>query len=156
MLRGRINAGGTSSNKQDEPLPSGAEAQGPEVSTVERKQTDRQRTEDMKKLLLIALATFVAGAVSVRAADVKAIWDKECAKCHGAEGKGDTKMGQKLKAKDYTDAKVQAEMKDADMVKAIKDGVKEKDTGKTLMKAFPDLTDDEVKALVKHIRAMKK
>jgi len=34
--------------------------------------------------------------------------------------------------------------------------VKEKGTDKTLMKGFPDLTDDEIKALVKHIRAMKK
>lgn len=110
----------------------------------------------MKRLLLIALATAVAGVFTAGAADAKAIWDKDCAKCHGAEGKGDTKMGQKLKVKDYTDAKVQAEMKDAEMVKAIKEGVKEKDTGKTQMKAFPDLTDDEIKALVKHIRAMKK
>jgi len=110
----------------------------------------------MKRLLLIALATAVAGVFTAGAADAKAIWDKDCAKCHGAEGKGDTKMGQKLKAKDYTDAKVQAEMKDAEMVKAIKEGVKEKGTDKTLMKGFPDLTDDEIKALVKHIRAMKK
>jgi mono/diheme cytochrome c family protein len=110
----------------------------------------------MKKLIIIAAAALVAGLVNVNAADAKVIWDKDCAKCHGAEGKGDTKMGQKLAAKDYTDAKVQAEMKDADMIKAIKDGVKEKDSDKTKMKAFPDLTEEEQKALVAYIRAMKK
>jgi len=34
MRSGRINAGGIASNGQDEPLPSGAEAQGPENSRV--------------------------------------------------------------------------------------------------------------------------
>lgn len=110
----------------------------------------------MKKLILFAAAALVAGLVNLNAADAKALWDKDCAKCHGAEGKGDTKMGQKLGAKDYTDAKVQAEMKDAEMTKAIKEGVKEKDSDKTKMKAFADYSDEEVKALVAHIRAMKK
>src|SRR5512137_554830 len=102
----------------------------------------------MKKLIVATLALAVAGVVSARAADAKEIWDKDCAKCHGAEGKGDTKMGQKLGVKDYTDAKVQDAMKDADMIKAIKEGVKEKDSDKTKMKAFADLTDDDAKALV--------
>ena len=42
------------------------------------------------------------------AADAKSNWDDNCAKCHGADGKGDTKMGHKLDIKDFTDAKVQA------------------------------------------------
>jgi len=109
----------------------------------------------MKKLTLLTLALFAVGVVSISAADAKAIWEKDCAKCHGAEGKGDTKMGQKLAVKDYTDAKVQAEMKDAEMTKAIKEGVKDKED-KTKMKAFGDLTDDEVKSLVALVRGFKK
>lgn len=108
----------------------------------------------MKKLMIIGLALLAGGILASRAADVKEIYDKDCAKCHGADGAGKTKMGEKLGAKDYTDAKVQEKMKDAEMVKAIKEGVKE--DGKTKMKAFSDLTDDEVKALVAHIRAFKK
>ena len=58
-------------------------------------------------------------------------------------------------AKDYTEAKVQEELKDDKMIKAIKDGVK--DGEKTKMKAFGDtLSDDEIKALVKLIRDFKK
>jgi cytochrome c553 len=110
----------------------------------------------MRKIVVLAAAMLVAGAFTLPAADAKAIWDKDCAKCHGAEGKGDTKMGQKLKVKDYTDAKVQESMKDAEMVKAIKEGVKEKDSDKVLMKAFGELSDDEAKALVAQIRKMKK
>ncbi len=104
--------------------------------------------------MIIGLALLAGGILASRAADVKEIYDKDCAKCHGADGAGKTKMGEKLGAKDYTDAKVQEKMKDAEMVKAIKEGVKE--DGKTKMKAFSDLTDDEVKALVAHIRAFKK
>ena len=105
-------------------------------------------------MILISCALFMAGAVSLRAADAKATWDKNCAKCHGEDGKGKTKMGEKLGVKDYTDAKVQADMKDEKMLKAIKEGVKEDD--KTKMKAFSDLSDDEVKALVTYVRAFKK
>src|SRR5436190_23139067 len=108
----------------------------------------------MKKTLLITCALLLAGAVSLRAADAKAIWTKDCAKCHAEDGKGKTKMGEKLGVKDYTDAKVQADMKDEKMTKAIKEGIKEED--KTKMKAFTDLSEDEVKALVAHVRAFKK
>ena len=78
-----------------------------------------------------------------------------CAKCHGADGKGDTKIGQKLGVKDFTDAKVQAEMKDDAAFKAIKEGVKDKDD-KTLMKPAEDLSDGDIKGLVAYIRTFKK
>jgi len=109
----------------------------------------------MKKLLIFSVTLMALGALSAYAADAKAIWDKDCAKCHGPDGKGDTKMGKKLEVKDYTDAKVQSSLKDEDMVKAIKEGVKSGDT--TKMKGFGDtLSDDDVKALVGYIRSFKK
>ena len=109
----------------------------------------------MKKLIVFGVALLIAGAVSVRAADAKAIWAKDCTKCHGEDGKGKTRMGERLGIKDYTNAKVQDALKDDAMTKAIKDGVKEGD--KTKMKGFGDvLSDDEVKALVKYVRDFKK
>jgi len=108
----------------------------------------------MKKLLIFAAVLAFAGSMTLRAADAKEGWDKDCAKCHGADGKGRTKMGEKLGVKDYTDAKVQAEMKDEAMTKAIKEGIKKDD--KTLMKAFSDLSDEQVKGLVAYVRAFKK
>ena len=64
-------------------------------------------------------------------------------------------MGEKLSIKDFTDAKVQAEFKDEDAIKAIKEGVKDSD-GKVKMKAIEGLSDDEIKALVQQVRSYKK
>jgi mono/diheme cytochrome c family protein len=109
----------------------------------------------MKKLIIVSVALLVASAVTVRAADAKELWEKNCTKCHGPDGKGQTVMGKKLGLKDYSDAKVQEDMKDEAMTKAIKDGVK--DGEKTKMKGFGDvLSDDEIKALVKYVRDFKK
>jgi mono/diheme cytochrome c family protein len=111
----------------------------------------------MKKLTVFNLALLLSSAVCLHAADAKETWDKNCAKCHGEDGKGKTKMGEKLGVKDYTDAKVQADFKDDSMAKAIKEGVKEKDSDKVKMKAFGDtLSDDEIKALVAYVRGLKK
>jgi mono/diheme cytochrome c family protein len=111
----------------------------------------------MKKPLTLALlASSVIAATSVGyAATAADNWDNNCAKCHGADGSGSTKIGKKLKLKDYTDAQVQAGLKDEDMAKAIKEGVSE--GGKEKMKAFKDdLADAEVNDLVAYIRKMKK
>jgi cytochrome c553 len=96
-----------------------------------------------------------SAAMVASAAEAKENWGKLCAKCHGADGTGQTKMGQKLGVKDFSDSKVQEEMKDDAAFKAIKEGLKDKED-KTLMKSFGDLSDDEIKALVKYVRGFKK
>ena len=106
-------------------------------------------------MILLATMLGLTAALSAKAADAKENWDTLCAKCHGAEGKGDTKMGAKLGAKDFSDAKVQADIKDDAAAKAIKEGLKS-DEGKTLMKPFDALSDSEVKALVTYVRGLKK
>ncbi len=110
----------------------------------------------MKYKLTLAVACVFAGMlVGAQGADVKDTWEHSCAKCHGADGKGDTKMGQKLGVKNYTDAAVQAKFTDEQAFKAIKEGVEE--NGKKKMQGFGDkLSDDESHALVKHIRDLKK
>lgn len=88
-------------------------------------------------------------------ADGKGLYEKQCAKCHGLDGKGQTKMGQKLNAKDYTDVKVQSKLKDVDAIKATKDGFKDKE-GKVLMKPSEGLSDEEIKSVVAYMRTFKK
>jgi len=101
------------------------------------------------------MGLFAALTGACLAADVKENWEKNCQKCHGADGKGQTKMGRQSGAKDYTDAKVQEELKDDAAVKIIKEGVVDK--GKKKMDPYGDkLNDDEIKALIAYIRAFKK
>jgi mono/diheme cytochrome c family protein len=109
----------------------------------------------MKKMLLLTSAILAVAAVSARAADGKALYEEHCAKCHGTDGKGDTKMGKKWGARDYTDPKVQAELKDDAAIKAIKEGLKDKE-GKVLMKPTEGVSDDDIKALVAYMRSFGK
>lgn len=105
-------------------------------------------------LRLLALTVGMVGAIVI-AAPVAENWDNHCAKCHGADGKAQTKVGKKLKVRDYTDAKVQAEMKDNEMLKAIAEGVKD-EKGKETMKGYKDeLSAEEMAELVTFIRKLK-
>ena len=109
----------------------------------------------MKKMFVLIVAAGLAAGLTAKAADAKENWTSHCAKCHGEDGKGETKMGKKAGCKDYTSAKVQDELKDDKAIKAIKEGMKEGD--KEVMKPFAEkLSDDEIKALVAHLRAFKK
>jgi len=109
----------------------------------------------MKTLFVLTVAALLATALAAKAADASENWKAHCAKCHGPDGKGDTKMGKKAGCKDMTDAKVQSEIKDDKAFKAIKEGLKDGD--KTLMQAYSEkLSDDEIKALIAHVRSFKK
>jgi cytochrome c6 len=108
----------------------------------------------MKNHLILAVVILATAIDSVSAADAKENWAKHCAKCHGADGKGQTPMGKKLKVKDYTDAKFQAELQDEPSIKLIKEGKKE--GTRTLMNAFNEtLSEQEIKDLVAYIRTFK-
>jgi cytochrome c6 len=99
----------------------------------------------------LALAAGVAIAIAAPAAEN---WENHCARCHGADGKGQTKVGKKLNVKDYTKADVQAQMKDEEMFKVISEGVKE--NGKEKKKPYKDeLSAEEIKALIAYIRQFK-
>lgn len=103
--------------------------------------------------VVFTILALAATTLAVAAADIAPIWEKSCQKCHGADGKGDTKMGKKMEVKDFTDAKYQASFTDEKATKAIKEGIKEDD--KTKMKPAEGLSDDDIKALVAKVRSFK-
>lgn len=82
-----------------------------------------------------------------------AAYKKNCASCHGMDGKGKTRMGKKSGAKDYSDAKVIADIKkkkEEVVFKHVKEGMEV--DGKEKMKPFAKkLKDPEIKALIKYM-----
>ena len=99
-------------------------------------------------------AMLALGAAISQAAPAAENWENNCTKCHGTDGKGQTKVGKKLNLKDYSDAKVQTALQDADITKAIADGVF--DGGKEKMKGFKaELSAQEITDLVVYIRKFK-
>ena len=109
--------------------------------------------DSMKRLITLMAACASIAAVSANAADGKALYEEHCSKCHGKDGKGQTTMGKKSGAKDYTDPKVQEKVTDAEGLKAIKEGFKNAE-GKVLMKPS-ELKDDEAKAVMEYMRTFK-
>jgi cytochrome c553 len=109
----------------------------------------------MKTTAIVIALTLLGSAALASAGDAKALYEKECAKCHGVDGKGDTKMGKKLGAKDYTDPKVQDALTDKAAFKSTKEGLKDKED-KVLMKPAEGMSDDDIKGLVAYMRTFKK
>ena len=109
----------------------------------------------MKTKVTLALAVLALGGVTAASgADLKANWTKHCASCHGKDGKGQTKAGKTAGVKDMTAPQYQAELKDDKAFKSVKEGIKEGE--KIRMKPAEGLSDDEIKALVAHVRTFKK
>ena len=109
----------------------------------------------MKTKLAVALVVLTLGGLTgVSAADVQANWNKHCASCHGKDGKGQTKAGKMAGVKDMTTADYHAQLKEDKAFKSVKEGLKDGD--KVKMKPAEGLSDDEIKALIAHVRTFKK
>jgi mono/diheme cytochrome c family protein len=104
----------------------------------------------MKLILPAAIAASMALGTGFASADTAALYEKNCKSCHGADGKGQTAMGKKSKARDYTTAEGQ-DWTDAEGIKAILEG-----SGK--MKGYKEkgITEADAKDLVAYIRKFKK
>ena len=82
--------------------------------------------------------------------DAGALFRKNCAVCHGADGHGQTAKGRKLKVKDLTSAEVQ-KLTDAELTKVITQG-KPPD-----MDGYADqLSKPEIQAMVAYVRELGK
>ena len=85
------------------------------------------------------------------ATGVAAVWNKNCASCHGKDGKGQTKAGKTKKVEDMTNPAVRAKFDRDRMIKSTKEGIKD-EAGKERMKPYADkLSDADITALVDYI-----
>ena len=103
----------------------------------------------------ILAAAVAFGATRARAEDaaldVPALWKKNCASCHGDDGKGQTKAGKSKKVQDLTNPEIRAKFDRDRMIKSTKGGMKSED-GKELMKPYGEkLSDAEIAALTDYV-----
>lgn len=93
------------------------------------------------------LALGAVGAMAQNDADAASLYKSKCQICHGPDGKGSA-VGQKLGVRDFHAPEVVKES-DAQLIAITKDG-------KNKMPKFEGkLTDDQIKELIKYIRALK-
>lgn len=105
---------------------------------------------------LIAFAVSGSGLGAAPDKKTERLWKSKCASCHGADGKGDTEQGKKMKVGNMATPAWQKSHTDDQIRDAILNGVKtEKDGVKKEMDPYKDeLSPDQVKALVDFIRAL--
>jgi mono/diheme cytochrome c family protein len=98
--------------------------------------------------LLIAALVAGASAAQAQQPDGRRIYEQKCAMCHGKNGSPPSFYAKKVKT--LGDAAWQKSRTDAQIRKAIEEGVKG-----TLMASFKDAyTSEEIEALVRHIRTL--
>lgn len=94
-----------------------------------------------------ALAGMTVPALADPGADA---FSKQCAKCHGKDGKGATVMGKKLQIRNLAIPEIQSKS-DTDLEKQVTEG-----NAKKKMPAYKDkLSADEIKAVVAFVRSLK-
>jgi mono/diheme cytochrome c family protein len=109
----------------------------------------------MKAFLLTTLLLTAASTIATaqdRLAEAEAIWNKQCAKCHGKDGKGQTKMGLRIKAANLTDPAVQEKISDERMMEVMKNGAKD-EKGKVVMMPAKKVTEEQLQALAEYVRS---
>jgi cytochrome c551 len=96
-------------------------------------------------VLLLAASIAVPVLAQASAAD---LYKTKCAMCHGADGRGGTEMGTKLRVRSFSLPLV-AKESDQEMFDLTKHG-------KNKMPAYDNkLTDAQIKDLVRYIRSLK-
>ncbi len=113
--------------------------------------------------LVATLAVFSASIAFVpstaRADDpaVERMFRSKCAGCHGNDGKGKTKQGEKMKIGDMTSAAFKKDNTPDKIKTTILDGInRDKDGVKQEMKPLKDkLTPEQVDQLVTYVRGLK-
>ena len=109
----------------------------------------------MNRLLFASIlaAILFASDSGVLADDAAAyLYNKECAGCHGKDGKGKTPTGRKVGAKDLTLSK----SPDAEMEKQLIEG-KKAPNGTPAMPPFKDKLDsEEIKDLILFVKKFRK
>ena len=92
-----------------------------------------------------ASATFASPA----AVDGAALFNRQCAQCHGRDGRAKTRRGRQTHTRDISNGEWQNDISDERIFNSIT-------RGKGKMPAFKKFSDGQIDALVAHVRRLRK
>ena len=99
--------------------------------------------------LLAAMVLLSASALVLAESPGEAVFKKNCVMCHGADGTGKTKMGQKVGAADLSSNDIQS-LSDEALAQTVRNG-------KGKMPNFDKtLSPDEINQVIQHVRTLRK
>ncbi len=111
----------------------------------------KQHAASIKLLLAVAVVALGFSPLACLGGDEE-LFAKNCASCHGKDGKAQTPIARKLGVKDLT----QSKLTEPEIEKQIVEG-KRDDRGKEKMPSFKSkLSAEEVKSLVKAVKEFRK
>ena len=90
------------------------------------------------------LGLVLAAPVPALAGDGKALYEANCQKCHGADGKGDTPMGRAMKAASLVDPKWASAETPDNIVSAFRENPKHKAIA-------AKVSDDDLRAIAPYL-----
>lgn len=100
-----------------------------------------------------ALSAIVLGASrshEAAAADAPSIYRRQCASCHGRDGRGRTRKGRQTHARDMTPASWQDDVSDERLFNSISNG-------RNKMPAFgKKISESDIDALVAYVRRLRR
>ena len=120
----------------------------------------KRRFESMRYVLLLAILAIAFGAIlsgramsgeahNVSARSAAEVYARNCASCHGKDGRAKTLKGKLKHARDFTDATWQGRTGDERLFNSIMNG-------KSKMPAYSKkLSEQEIDSLVAYVRAFK-
>ena len=97
--------------------------------------------------LAVAIGVLSLGSSSASAEDGAKLYEANCAKCHGADGHGDTPMGKAMKAASLVDPKWAAADSTDALVSAFHANPKHKSIASKV-------SDDDLRAIAGHVRQL--
>ena len=93
----------------------------------------------------------VSQVTALASSDGQAVFENNCASCHGLDGRAKTPQGKKLKAHDLRESR----LTDAEIEQQIRQG-KQNAAGVLVMPAFgKELSDDDIKAVIVTVKGFR-
>ena len=101
--------------------------------------------------VVLSLFTVIgANTNEAAAADAGTIYNRQCASCHGRDGRGRTRKGRQTHARDMTDGSWQDDVSDERLFNSISNGRRK-------MPAFrKKISENDIDALVAYVRRMRR